>query len=35
MEEKTVSVDMGGIGTVTDIGLWAEKRDATWISETD
>ena len=33
MDEKAVSEEIGGIGAVSDIGLWAEKRDATWMSE--
>lgn len=31
MREKAVSVIRGGIGAVSDMGLWAENKDATWI----
>lgn len=32
MEENAAGVDVGGTDAVTDIGLWIEKKDATWMS---
>lgn len=32
MEENVAVEDSGGIGVVTDIGLWMEKNDDMWIS---
>lgn len=33
MEENAVSEKAGGKEVVTDMGLWREKNEATWISE--
>ena len=32
MVEKAVVVEVVGTKVVTEIGLWIEKKDATWIS---